>query len=232
MVSERILRYGRSLLRRGPWATPLRRALGIVRRRTFDSSAYWEGRYAAGGDSGIGSFGKLADYKAGFLNAFVERHGIESVIEFGCGDGNQLALYRFPSYLGLDVSRTAIAQCERRFAGDASKRFLVYDEALRSRLRFPAARLSLSIDVLYHLVEDHVLTAYLRDLFAAAEEYVVVYSTNFERVYETPHQVDRNFTAIIAATIPDFELTQTVENPHKGEESMSDFFVYRRVAPR
>nr|BFF27640.1 hypothetical protein GCM10025732_56050 [Glycomyces mayteni] len=55
------------------------------------SAAYWEKRYADGGNSGGGSRGTNAEFKAEVLNKFTAEHGIESVIEFGCGDGEQLS---------------------------------------------------------------------------------------------------------------------------------------------
>ena len=57
--------------------------------------------------AGRGSFGRLADFKAEFLNKFVEKNQIESIAEFGCGDSNQLKKYNFPSYTGIDISDTA-----------------------------------------------------------------------------------------------------------------------------
>jgi hypothetical protein len=169
----------------------------------------------------------LAQYKAAVLNDFVAREAIESVVEFGCGDGNQLSLYRFPVYLGLDVSQSALDRCAARFSDDDSKRFLLYPaDAAAGEIK---ADLAISIDVIYHLVEDAVLFAYLRDLFAAARRYVVIYSTDFDRAYDTPHQVDRRISTLVGTHVTDFELVQTIINPHKGEESMSDFFIYRRI---
>ena len=55
----------------------------------FDSGAYWSARYRRGETSGSGSYGENAKYKADFLNGFVQENGINSVIEFGCGDGAQ-----------------------------------------------------------------------------------------------------------------------------------------------
>ena len=89
------------------------------------SSRYWENNYVRGGTSGNGSYGAFAQAKAEFLNTFVRRHDIKVVIEFGCGDGNQLALAEYPRYIGLDVSRAAIALCKRRFADDLAKSFFV-----------------------------------------------------------------------------------------------------------
>ncbi|MBI9084342.1 MAG: hypothetical protein JEZ11_12140 [Desulfobacterales bacterium] len=72
---------------------------------------YWERRYAQGGTSGAGSYGRLAEFKAEVLNTFVEERGVQNIIEFGCGDGNQLSLAKYPSYVGLDASKTAVTQC-------------------------------------------------------------------------------------------------------------------------
>ena len=84
--------------------------LSLLRQRAaFRGSArYWERNYAEGGTSGAGSYDALALGKAAFLNEFVRIHEIGSVIDFGCGDGNQLSLADYPAYIGLDVSRTAI----------------------------------------------------------------------------------------------------------------------------
>jgi len=92
----------------------------------MESMDYWERRYAQGGTSGSGSYARLAEFKAEVLNAFVQERHIQSVIEFGCGDGNQLSLARYPSYVGLDVSKTAIFLCGRRFAMDSDKSFFLY----------------------------------------------------------------------------------------------------------
>ena len=89
--------------------------MGRVPMAISDTRAYWERRYADGQDSGYGSRDQLARFKASFLNAFVARNGIRSVIEFGCGDGTQLSLADYPSYLGLDVSPTAVRLCASRF---------------------------------------------------------------------------------------------------------------------
>ena len=47
---------------------------------------------------------RLAAFKAEVPNDFVRARGIDSVIEFGCGDGAQLALAEYPAYVGIDVS--------------------------------------------------------------------------------------------------------------------------------
>lgn len=92
------------------------------------SSKYWENRYASGGNSGAGSYDKFAEFKAEILNDFVTKHDITDVIEFGCGDGNQLVIANYPKYFGFDVSETVIALCKEKFSSDASKTFKLMRE--------------------------------------------------------------------------------------------------------
>lgn len=192
---------------------------------------YWERRYRSGMDSGEGSYGELAEYKARTLNAFVAERGIGSVIEFGCGDGNQLALARYPRYLGLDVSKAAIERCAARFAGDADKAFLWYDPAhalnLHAMLR---AELTLSLDVIYHLLEDDTYRRYLETLYGAATRYVIVYSSDEEGAAPAPHVRHRRFTADVARTQPAFRLLDVADNPYPAR-TFAKFHVYERIGP-
>src|SRR5580698_5815352 len=105
------------------------RRLSLLRQQLgFNGSvSFWERNYARGGTSGSGSYGEFAKAKADILNKFVNEHDINSVIEFGCGDGHQLSLADYPSYVGLDVSRSAVKLCKRRFADDPTKSFFLYD---------------------------------------------------------------------------------------------------------
>jgi SAM-dependent methyltransferase len=88
----------------------------IIRSILFPGSKrYWENRYCQGGNSGAGSYGELAEFKAETLNKFVAENNIHSVIEFGCGDGNQLMLANYPYYTCVDVSPKAIEICRELF---------------------------------------------------------------------------------------------------------------------
>jgi SAM-dependent methyltransferase len=196
--------------------------------RFAGSSAYWEQRYRTGGSSGDGSYGDLAQFKADVVNAFVAERGARSVLELGCGDGNQLALARYESYVGIDVSARAIQLCRTRFAGDATKRFALYDEAA-----LVAADCTLSLDVMFHLVEDAVYAKYLRDLFSASRDCVVVYSSNREqptlRLREAPHVRHREFARDVARDFPEFELVRHVPNRFP-DRSFAAFYLYARRA--
>jgi len=209
----KLVRYARQL-----W-------LGATSR---SSSDYWERRYQIGMDSGSGSYGDQATFKAEVLNAFVREHDVRSVAEFGCGDGNQLLLAQYPRYLGLDVSKTAIEMCARRFAGDSSKSFLWYDSAHAVHLsNFISADLTLSLDVIYHLLEDDVYERYLRDVFSTAQRFVIVYSSNRPASRTAAHVRHHEFAADVAREFPQFELTEQRPNRHP-DKSFAEFFFFRR----
>jgi hypothetical protein len=203
----------------------------------FNGSApYWEQWYAQGGTSGDGSYGRLAEFKAEILNALVAGHGVESVIEWGCGDGNQLSLARYPSYLGLDVSKSAVARCQQRFRGDDTKTFMFYEPASdflqTHQLR---ADLSLSLDVIYHLVEDAVFETYMASLFDCAERLVVIYSSNEERAVPLRHVRHRRFDTWIAQHRPAWSLLEHIPNRYpqrsamEPETSHADFFIFGKT---
>ena len=206
-------------------------ALAAIRRALFPGSvAYWERRYARGGTSGVGSYGELAQFKANVLNKFVAEYSVQSVIEFGCGDGNQLTLCRYPRYIGLDVSRSAINWCLERFRDDHSKSFFWYDPAyFVDRARLFHADLALSLDVLYHLVEDRIYEAYLRRLFAASDRWVVIYSTNEDRVSREPHVRHHRFADWVIRWQHDFRLHGVISHSEGPGGSTADFHFYERT---
>jgi SAM-dependent methyltransferase len=209
-----------------------RQVIRGLRRRLFPGSAnYWERRYRRGGTSGSGSYGDHARFKADFLNEFVARNQVESVVEFGCGDGNQLRLAHYPRYLGLDVSARAVAICRELFADDASKRFELYDSGLFTPRVL--AQLSLSLDVILHLVEPDVFRRHLDHLFAAAERAVVIYGSDVDQnPSETAAHVRwRAFSPTIEERFPDWTLSSVTRGLELDSpaEPRADFFVYRPV---
>lgn len=207
-----------------------RRLLPSVHKKArFDSRNYWERRYRDGGNSGAGSYHHLANFKADVLNSFVAENDIKSVIEFGCGDGNQLRLAKYPGYLGLDVSETALHLCRDIFSADQSKCFVA-----ASNYRGERAQLGLSLDVIFHLVEDEVFEHYMRRLFDAAERFVIVYSSNTDDANTSAradHVRHRRFVDWIDVNAPEWKLVQVVPNryPFDGnheQTSFADFFIF------
>eukprot|EP00966_Prymnesium_polylepis_P105596 2445641-Prymnesium_polylepis.1 len=201
----------------------------ISRRPKFDSGSYWEARYARGGDSGSGSHGELASYKAGVLNRIVATRNIRSVVELGCGDGRVLRLVSYPAYLGFDVSHAILSVVRKQFASDKTKRFLHMDD---HNATAHTADLALSLDVIYHLVEDHVYEQYMRRLFVSALHFVVVYASNKPvRAMAHPpvtHVRHREFTSWVEANQPAWRLVEHERNPYSPQTPAS-FFVYGRL---
>ena len=162
----------------GPLLRHLKSTIFPKRSAAFKTSGeYWEDLYASGGNSGPGSYNRSARYKAAVLNTFMKDHNLKTVLEWGCGDGNQLRLATYPRYVGVDVSRTAVSMCRQIFASDPTKRFFLVDEIPEE---FQSAECALSLDVVYHLVEDAVYFTYMKRLFASATRFVVIYAWNVE----------------------------------------------------
>jgi SAM-dependent methyltransferase len=209
------------------------RQASIYRQRMIfkGSAEYWDKTYATGDNSGPGSYGRLAEGKARFLNDFVASHDVQSVIEFGCGDGNQLSLARYPRYVGLDVSRHAVSMCTRAFAHDDGKSFFLYDgQCFADRAGIFTADAALSLDVIYHLVEDSVFETYVSHLFAAGSRYVIIYSTDFDASDTAPWVRHRKVSSWVETACPGWRLAATAPGPNSGP-ARADFFVYERLSP-
>jgi cyclopropane fatty-acyl-phospholipid synthase-like methyltransferase len=198
-------------------------SLAVQRARFAGSAAYWESRYRRAGNSGAWSYGEQAAYKAWFLNRFVAEHSVERVIEFGCGDGNQLSLAKYPEYLGLDVSETAVRTCIERFSHDPAKSFLIYSPDLYADpAGFLRADAAVSLDVVYHLTEDDTFERYMTHLFSAAQRFVVIYATDGDRDDAAPHVRHRRFSEWVVQNTS-WRAMDTVLRP---SPEWQDFVVY------
>jgi hypothetical protein len=195
------------------------------------SENYWKQRYESGGTSGAGSYHRFAEFKAEILNDFVEEKQIRTVIEYGCGDGNQLELSRYPSYIGLDVSLEAISRCRKLFSSDDTKTFKLMAEYVNE-----TAELTLSLDVIYHLIEDDVFFTYMRRLFDSSTSFVIIYSSNINKKarFQVAHMKHRRFSEWIEQNRPEWTLVQLIPNryPHssgKQKGSRADFYIYEKA---
>ena len=163
----------------------------IKGKNTFSSKKYWNERYKHGGNSGAGSYNKLAKFKAEILNTFVKENNVENVIEWGSGDGNQLSYANYKNYTGFDVSEEAIKICKKKFKNDKTKDFIW--SGSEDFYTNKKAELSISLDVVFHLIEDEVFNKYMNQLFNSSTKYVIIYSCN----YDEPNHVHvqcRKFT--------------------------------------
>lgn len=132
---------------------------------------YWERRYSKGYNSGAGSIGKNAKFKAQEVNKVIISNRIQSVIDWGCGDGKVSARIapKVKKYVGVDVSPTVVKRLQREYP---KYKFYLHDA--------PGIKcdLALSMDVLFHLVDDRGYYAHLDKLFGSSKRLVLIHSTN------------------------------------------------------
>lgn len=195
------------------------------------SKGYWKKRYKAKGNSGPGSHKRLAEFKAEVLNSFVEAKQVQQVIEWGSGDGNQLRKANYPHYIGFDISSAAIKLCKRKFHNDKNKEFICYDGGY---YKVPhKADLALSLDVVYHLVEDKVFQIYMHNLFESSNKYVCIYSSNYNQRIAA-YIRHRRFTDFVTEKYPEWKLIKYTKNkyPYDAKNpdntSFADFYFYRK----
>jgi hypothetical protein len=201
------------------------------RKRFTNSTDYWADRYNTGGNSGKGSYGDLAKFKAEVINQFVQQNNVTSIIEYGSGDGNQLKLAKYPIYTGFDVSAKAIEICKEIFLDDVTKTFKMVDD-----YKNEVADLTLSLDVILHLVEEDVFVNYMHRLFNSSERFVIIYSSNTDENPEVqgPHVKHRKFTKWVSEIKSEWQLIQHIPNKYAySAESnatlFADFFIYAKV---
>lgn len=197
-----------------------------------NSKRYWENRYSKGGNSGAGSYNHLAKFKASILNSFVAKNHINTVIEFGSGDCNQLSLANYKSYIGYDVSQTAISICKKKFKNDKTKIFIHLDNNFNNNKK---ADLSISLEVIFHLIEDEVFNEYMQNLFISSNKYVCIYSSNFNKK-SARYVRHRKFTDWIDKYMfKNWKMKEFIPNKypfdtkHKYSTSYSDFYFYEKI---
>ena len=208
--------------------------LFITKNKTnlFNSKDYWEKRYANGGNSGSGSYNNLAKFKAEIINNFINKYKINTVIEWGSGDCNQLSMINYKQYIGYDVSKTAIEICKKKFFHDSTKTFIYLSENYNNHNK---ADLSISLDVIFHLLEDNVFKLYMKNLFNSSNKYVCIYSSNYDKIF-AKHVKHRKFTNWVDKYVSkNWKLKEYVPNkfpfdPKKSDfTSFSDFYFYEKI---
>jgi 2-polyprenyl-3-methyl-5-hydroxy-6-metoxy-1,4-benzoquinol methylase len=200
----------------------------------FSSARYWNDRYESGGNSGYGSHGDLAKFKAMIINDFIRSNNITKLLDFGCGDGNQAALFAVNEYIGVDVSQKAISKCRERLKNSSKASFYLAEEC---STKYEISELVISLDVIFHLVEDDIFYNYMNKLFELSNKFVIIYASNSEWLdTKSEHVKGRAFTKWINANITGWELYSFRKNDHPYDReknqktsSYSDFFFYRKV---
>ena len=224
----------RSLVRATPIiGDALARIAGLGASNKFQTSKqYWEDRYKNGGNSGPGSYGRLSLFKADVVNKFSEEHGIASFAELGCGDGSQLELLNIPEYTGVDVSETIITNANRKFSHLDNRNFYILDAFKAREETFDVC---MSLDVIYHLVEDPVFERHMQQLFSSATKFVIIYYSNKNDPVDDPHVRHRKFSDWIEQDASGWKLLEKIKNPYPFDwknprnTSFADFYIYEKV---
>ena len=131
-------------------------------------------------------------------------------------------------YLGLDVSKKSIEICGKKFSEDKSKSFFLYDpNSFIDNSKLFTAQLSISLDVIFHIVEEEIFNKYIQDLFNSSRKYVIIYSsnTNKQKQKQGDHVHHRKFTEWIEKNIKNWTLIKTINNKYPSE-SFSKFYIY------
>ncbi len=182
---------------------------------------FWEDRYKSGYNSGDGSYGEYADYKAEVINNFIAKHKIKTISDFGCGDGNQISLVQgFETYNGFDISSYAISMCLSIFVKNSQMSFFTNITEL------PEADLCLSLDVLYHIIDRKEFENYLHMLFTKSKKYVLIFSSNYDGEQIIANYIlHRNFTDWVNKNYKNFVLAEEIEN---FLQTTAKFYLYER----
>lgn len=194
----------------------------------FDSKRFWEYLYSQGGNSGPGSYNEKAKYKAKILNDICAEFSIKSLLEFGSGDGNNLSYYTIENYCGLDVSETAVDLCKNKYKDDPKKTFIHYNPNYFKPEDF-MTELTISFEVIFHLIEDNVFEKYIYNLFMSSKKYVLIFSSNDNDMTDpAEHVKHRKFTDYIPNN---FKLIRKIETPKSGvlKEFFSDFYLFKKI---
>jgi len=198
-------------------------------KKNFETSEkYWKDRYKNGGNSGTGSQGDIGKYKFKIISDFIHKNNIKSIIDFGCGDCAILKNSKYQHYMGFDISEDALKICREKYLTNNK-----YSFNLLNKYSGEIVDLSLSIDVIYHLVENDVYFSYLSMLFESSDKYVIIYSTNSEGKHYN-HIKHRRFTEYISNTFVNFKLINIIYNKYskvlskERHRSSASFYIYEK----
>lgn len=182
----------------------------------------WNNRYQNGGNSGSGSYNELYIFKRDIINNIINKNSIKSIIDFGCGDGNQIREINTKNYIGIDIAKTSIDICKMKYNGSI-KKFYTYKEIDTMNLQ---AELTMSLDVLYHILEEELYVTYLKNLFSSSSKYVLIYSSNYDGHIDG-HMHTRKFTNNIENMFPNWDLHKKI-NQIYPKKSSANFYLYKK----
>lgn len=137
----------------------------------FNAREYWNTRYRSGGNSGAGSYGDHSKIKSDYVNGVIKDYNIETVDDIGVGDGNQLSMLNVLNYIGYDISDVILDKVKSIYKNDPTKTFrhvdLYHDRSVD---------LMLSMEVIFHLIDDTMYLDYMDKLFNSNSKYILIFT--------------------------------------------------------
>ena len=173
----------------------------------------WGKDVAGKGTSGTGSTLEITREYRAYVEDFVKKHSVKSVVDAGCGDWSFSSAMDWgdASYLGVDIASDVIAAVRNKHEKGKIK-FQVGD--ITDEL--PAAELLISKDVLQHLSNELVHKFIRNNLRKGKYKWVIL--TN-DRGSGNPDVTPGGYRAIDLAA-PPFEVGRLVDLPIKfGKET-------------
>jgi cyclopropane fatty-acyl-phospholipid synthase-like methyltransferase len=183
----------------------------------------WESRYNNGGNSGNGTYNELYIFKRDIINDIINKYNIKNIIDFGCGDGNQIKEFNIDKYVGIDIALSAINICKMKYKDDNTKSFFTYNEINNIKSQYD---LSISLDVLYHILEEDLFIDYLKKIFNFSSKYILIYSSNYDGHTEG-HMHTRKFTNYVEKLFPNWVLNIKIKQIYP-KKSSADFYLYEK----
>jgi hypothetical protein len=166
---------------------------------------------------------RLARHKADFVNKFIRANQVTDVVDYGCGDTRLLRQLRVPSVTGICLAAARLAACRGLAAANPGWRFYAGAEAPEDF----CASMALSADMIGRLGTDAEFSAYMRALFRAGRNYVVINAEQSHPAWAASVLNLRPFTDHVRRFFPSWRLAAHVPNPVPHSRA-ADFFVYAR----
>lgn len=186
----------------------------------MNSINYWKNRYSKNGNSGLGSRNNLLKYKVDFINDFIEKESINSILDFGHGDLEVASKIDVKDYVGIDIFEPKDNFGLNLICTDFDK----YDG--------PSKECVICLDVLYHILEHEqdYMKRTLDMMIKKADKFLLIYAQDsrdkkFDNIY-VGHLYNSKWIQYMDVQNT-FECVYEQDSPEVG--STAKFFIYKRV---
>lgn len=173
--------------------------------------------------------GDLLSWKASVVNSIIKENRVNSGLELGSGDGKFASLLSLKKYVGYDISDSAVTLANEKFDNPN------FRTSTKPPFFWRKFDITMSIDVIYHIVENRDFNKHMAKLFSAANTLVVIYSYPKKPSEKMSEHIKFNdFTSWAERQAPGWELVGQIPNKFPFDEnypnstSKSEFFVYKR----